>query len=103
MATFNFIPIPAQSPATVITGLATATSSVEQALGTNTIFAINSNEDITIRFGPKGFGTAAGVGDFRIPAGSIMTWDTGNQYTSFKCYNLGSVACNIYIMFISKF
>lgn len=103
MATFSAILVPAQTAATVISGQSAGSSSAEQALGYNQIFAINATQDITIRFGLPGFSSAAGTADFRIPAGSTMVFDTGTAYTSFKVYNLGTSACNIYIQPLSKF
>lgn len=87
----------------MISALASGASTVEQALGTNVIFAINADQDITIRFGLPGFATAAGTGDYRIPANSQNVYDVGNHYTSFKCYNLSATPTNIYIQFLSKF
>jgi len=103
MAVLDSILIPAQTPSTAIQGLASATSTVEQALGWNTIFSINADQDITIRFGVPGFATAASNTDFRIPANSTFTFDVGKTYTSFKCYNQSATPANIYIMFMSKF
>ena len=102
MAVFDAILIPAQQPSTVISGLAATTSSVEQALGANVIFSINATQDITIRFGQPGFSASAGASDFRIPSGSTFTFDVGRNLTSFKVYNLGASAANIYILFLSK-
>jgi hypothetical protein len=103
MATFDSILTPAQTTATVISGLTSGASTVEQTLGWNTIFAINATQDITIKFGPPGFSALASAADFRIPANSTMVWDNGTQYTSFKCFNLSGSVCNVYIMFLSKF
>jgi hypothetical protein len=103
MAVLQFIPIPAQAQASTITGLASGASTVEQAAGNNNIFVINSNQDICIRFGPPGIVSAATATDFRIPAGVPMTWDVGNQWSSFRCYNLGQSNANVYIRYISKF
>lgn len=103
MATFSSILIPAQVPSTKIAGLATTTSSVEQALGANVIFAINADQDITIKFGLPGL-AAATANDFRVPANSTMVFDVGSHYTSFRCFNLsGTTTANIYIQFLSKF
>lgn len=102
MATVEFTAIPAQVPATSIRGLAAATSTAEQALGKNAIFMINADEDITIRFGVPGFAAAANNTDYRIPAGTVQRWDVGTHYTSFKCFNLGGTAANIYIHFIAR-
>jgi len=103
MATLDFIPVPAQTPSTKISALAPSTSTVEQALGAYQIFQINADQDITIRFGVPGFSASAAATDYRIPAGVPITFDVGKQYTSFKCFNLGGAAANIYILFISKF
>lgn len=103
MSVFSSVLIPAQTSAVVISGLTAGSSSAEQALGYNQIFGINATQDITIRFGQPGFSASAGTADFRIPAGSTMVFDTGKGYTSFKVYNLGASACNVYYIFLSKF
>ena len=104
MATFDAILIPAETTGTKIAGLAATTSSAEQALGFNEIFAINADQDITIRFGPPSFSASAAATDFRIPQNSTMVFDVGRQYTSFKVFNLsGSTAANVYYMKLVKF
>lgn len=103
MATVDFVSIPAQVPSTVISALAAGASTIEQALGSNVIFLVNADQDITVRFGYPGFGTSAGTSDYRIPANTPQRFDTGRNYTSLKFYNLGQLPANIYIMFISKF
>jgi len=103
MAMLDAILLPAQSPATTIQNLGSGVSTIEQALGANTLFSINADQDITIRFGVPGFSAAASATDFRIPANSTFTYDVGRNYTSFKCFNLAATPVNIYIMFMSKF
>jgi|SRR5581483_7466162 len=102
MAVFDAILLPAQKASVKIAGLAASTSSSEQTLGNNEIFAINADQDITIKFGAAGLSNAATT-DFRIPANSTLVFDVGTKFTSFKVFNQGASAANIYYMFLSKF
>lgn len=102
MAVLNFTAVPGQVPGTMISALAASTSTAEQAFGKNTIFTINSDKDVTIKFGKPGLSDAS-ASDYRIPANVPLVWDVGNSYTSFKLFNLSVNPANIYIMILSKF
>lgn len=103
MATVSAILIPAQKQAVKIAALAASTSSAEQDLGFNEIFAINADQDITIRFGQTGAVTNASATDFRIPANVIAVYDIGRGWPAFKVFNLSaSTAVNVYYQFLAK-
>jgi len=75
---------------------------VEIALGMDVQYAINATGDITIRWGPAGNVPAAGNNDWRIPANTPVTLDTGRAWTSFTVYNQSaSNAVDVYILPLS--
>src|SRR5258708_3271997 len=101
MATNTFVSIPAQVAATKVAALATTTSSAEIALGTNVIFEINADQDITIAWGAAGLGAATAT-NFRIPANTMQRYDMG-IFNSIRVFNLSSTtAANVYIQQITK-
>ena len=71
-------------------------SSGEIVLGRYTIFAINANSDINIRFGNSGMPAAAAT-DFRIPAGVIATYQLPQQYDRFRIFNAAAGSINYWI------
>jgi len=100
---FDGILKPAAAPAIKIAALAAVTSSAEQSLGSNRIFAINATQDITIKFGVTGMG-AATAADFRVPASQTQVYDTGFEFTHIRVFNLhASSTADVYIQFLSKF
>jgi hypothetical protein len=102
MATFDAILIPAQKAPIKIAGLAASTSTVEQAFGVNEIIAINSDQDITIRFGQPGL-AASDATFFRIPANTTPVFDLGRAWPSIRLFNLSTTtAANIYIQAMAK-
>jgi hypothetical protein len=102
LAVFDAVLVPAQEAPLKVAALAASTSSAEQSLGKNTIFAINATKDITIKFGVTGMGAAAAT-DFRIPTNATMTFDTGEAYTHIRVFNLdGAATADIYITKLSR-
>ena len=103
MAVFSSILCPTQNACIKVASLGTTTSSAEQVLGTNVVFAINADQDITIKFGVSGMGAAAAT-DFRIPQNQTYTFDTGYYIDRIRVFNMnGTTAANVYIQPLSKF
>src|SRR5581483_3464364 len=97
MAIFSAILTPSDTTAIKVAALATTTISSEQALGTNVVFAINADQDITIKFGIAGMAAAATT-DFRIPQNQTFTFFTGRNFDRIRVFNQsGSTAANVYI------
>ena len=101
MAVFSSILVPAGEAAVQVLALAATTSSAEISLGTNRIFAINADQDITIKFGQAGLAAATGV-EYRIPANQQTTFDTSDAYASIRVFNKGASAANIYVQKLSR-
>lgn len=101
MAVFSSILVPAGEAAVQVLALTATTSSAEIVLGTNRIFAINADQDITIKFGNTGMTVATGV-EYRIPANQQTTFDTSDAYASIRVFNKGASAANIYIQKLSR-
>lgn len=102
MAVQDAIFAPGKERGNKIAALAATTSSTEQSLGSDVIFAINSPVDIHIRFGVTGMG-AATVADFRIPAEATLTFQTGQAFTHIRVFNSDASATDVYILPLSKF
>lgn len=64
----------------------TVSSSAEIVLNRYTIFAINANGDVNIRFGNSGMPAAAAT-DFRIPSGVVATYQVPAQWDRFRLFN----------------
>jgi hypothetical protein len=109
MAVFSSILVPANEAAIQILAQAASTSSAEIVLGPNRIFAINSDRDITVKFGNAGMAAATGV-EYRIPANQQTTFDVGSQLNSLRIWNTGNVngtagtptTSNTYILLLSR-
>lgn len=66
-------------------------------------FAINADQDITIKFGTAGMAAAAAT-DFRIPANQTYVYDLGRNFDRVRVFNLSSTtAANIFIQPLSRF
>lgn len=100
MATFAAI-FPPAGAAVKLSVNASASSAKQTLGGTKFLFAINADQDITIKFGYDAAGVTAATTDFRIPAGVVATWDTG-QYDSFAVFNQGASSANVYIQPLSR-
>jgi hypothetical protein len=101
MAVLSSILHPATEVAIRPAALATGQSTAEIALGPNRIFAINADQDITIKFGNAGMTAAAGT-EYRIPANQQTTFDTGANVNSIRLWNLAATNANIYIILLSR-
>jgi len=101
MAVFSSILHPACEAAIRPAALATGTSTAEIALGPERIFAINADQDITIKFGNAGMAAATGV-EYRIPANQQTTFDIGKNLNSIRLWNLAATNANIYIILLSR-
>ena len=96
MARQASILIPSGDEAVVLTP-ATHTASATQTIGKRRLFAINADQDITIRFGlSTGNMTTVDNADYRIPANSQDVFDLGDAFDSFQVYNLSGVTANVY-------
>jgi hypothetical protein len=86
-----------------ISALGTTTASSVQVVGKYRIFAINSDQDISITFGSAASSiTTPTANSYRIPANQQTVFDTGAQFDEFQVFNLSSsTAANIYIIFLS--
>lgn len=100
MAIFTSI-FPPAGAATHLSVNATSSSAKQTLGGKRFLFAINADQDITIKFGYDAAGVTAAATDFRIPAGVVATWDTG-QFDSFAVYNLSASTANVYIQPLSR-
>lgn len=86
-----------------IAALATSTSSAEQVLGHNCVFAINADQDITIRVGNSGM-AAADATFYRIPANQQTTLYLNDAVDRIRVFNLsGTTAANVYIQKLNRF
>ena len=97
---FSGILVPANEIAIKLSVTASS-SSAEQALSANRIFAINADQDITIKFGTAGM-SAATTSDYRIPANQQTTLDLGSSLTSIRVFNQGASTANVYILLLSR-
>lgn len=92
MATFSSIFVPvggstaSSATADLSASITTLTSTGEIVLNRYTIFAINGNGDLNIRFGNAGMPAAAAT-DFRIPNGVVATYQIPAQYDRIRLYN----------------
>jgi hypothetical protein len=102
LAVQSAILVPAGDAVIKIAALAATTSSAQQSLGTNRIFAINADQDITIRFGNTGMAAADNT-FYRIPANQQTTLDTSDQFSFIRVFNLGASAANVWILPLSRF
>ena len=100
---------PSGSAAIQVLAQTNLTSSAEIVLGNDAIFAINSDCDITIKFGNPGMAAATGI-EYRIPANQQTTFYTSTSFTSIRIWNTGKVngvagtaASNTYIQKLSRF
>ena len=102
MATFTSIFVPvggstAGSGTADLNGTISATSSSSEiVLGRYQLFAINANGDINIRCGNAGMPAAAAT-DFRIPNGTIATYQVPEQWDRIRLYNAGSGTISYWI------
>lgn len=96
MARFAQILTPAGDAVLKVAGLATVTSSAEQAIGAHRIFSVVADQDITIRFGRTGV-AAADATFYYIPAKQQTTFDMGTN-TVVRVFNLAASAANIWFM-----
>jgi hypothetical protein len=103
MAVQSAILVPAGDAVQKVSALAATTSSAALVLGTNRIFAINADQDITIRFGNAGL-AAADATFYRIPANQQTTLDLSDQFTQIRVFNLSSsTAANVWVLPLSRF
>lgn len=102
MATITSIFVPAggstvgSTTADVTGTITTLASTAEIILGRYQLFALNANGDINIRFGNTGMPAAAAT-DFRLPAGSIVTYRIPAQYDRFRLFNAGAGTVTFWI------
>lgn len=100
MATFSSIlgstPLQGQH----IAALAATTASGEQTACHNQLISIFATGVLTIRLGPAGnVGTptaTSGGFDFAIPANSLVVFDMGRAYDSFKVFNTTAAAIDVF-------
>ena len=102
MATLDAILVMGQSPNRVLAALAADTSSTEQLLGSNTIFAVVADDAFHIKFGKTGM-TVAAATDFLIPANTIVIFDTGSAFTHVRIFNDTTAAIEVHIQQLSRF
>lgn len=100
MALFSSILSPCALTGNHVAGLAATTASAEQATSHNQLIAIFATQIITIRLGPAGnVGTptaTTGGFDFSIPANSLVVFDMGREYDSFKVFNTAASSAEIF-------
>lgn len=82
---------------TKFAGQAAGASSAEVALGSNVSFVVWGTQQINVKFGPTGLAAAAAT-DFGIPANTLVTFDTGEEFRSIRIFNNGSTTADIYVM-----
>ena len=102
MALMDAILAPGKERGTKIAALGIGASSTEQSLGKHAIFSINSDVDITIRFGIAGM-SAADTTDFRIPANTSPVWYLGDAFTHIRVFNQDAGTANVYFLTLSRF
>lgn len=102
MAIFTSIFVPVggstagSSTADISASLAGTTSTAEITLGRYSLFVINANGDINIRFGNSGMPAAAAT-DFRIPGNGMAVYQLPAQYDRFRIFNPSATAINYWI------
>jgi len=87
--------VPAVGRGSKIAGLGASASSAEQLLGPNRTFIIVGSDAFHLRLGRTGMG-AADATDFRIPANTAVTLDSGPEFTHFRVFNSTVAAIDIY-------
>jgi len=102
MAVIDAILVPGQDSAVKVAALATATSSAEQLLGKNQLFAIHGTGDFHIRFGVAGMGAGVAT-DFLLPSGQVHVFDTGQAFTHVRIFNDSGANIDFYILSLSRF
>lgn len=102
MARLSSVLIPSCEEAVLLQPTSSSASAI-QTIGKNRIFAINADQDITIRFmNAAGPSLTADSADYRIPANQQTTLDTGQAFDSFEVYNLSaSTTANVYYQTLS--
>lgn len=102
MARYASILIPSNDLPQKVANLGTSTASSAIKIGTNRIFVINADQDITISFGLSTSIVTPTAAYYRIPANQQTTFDMGSANDTIEVYNLsGSTAANVYIMILS--
>lgn len=102
MAVFSAILVPSNDAPIKVAALAASTSSAELVMSNNRIFAINADQDITIRFGTSGM-AAADATFYRIPANQQTTFDLGGAFDRIRVFNqAAATAANVYIELLSR-
>ena len=102
MATFTsiFTPVGGSTSGSTtadLTGTITTTASTTEInLGRYQLFAINATDDINIRCGNSGMPAAAAT-DFRIPAGTTVTYMVPQQWDRIRLYNAGATTVTYWI------
>jgi hypothetical protein len=80
-----------------VSGTLTATTSTgEIIVNRYSLFVINANGDINIRFGNSGMPAAAAT-DFRIPANTMAVYQVPAQWDRFRLYNAGASGLTYWI------
>ena len=100
MATFSAVFSPTGPGQDLSSTVTASASSAEIVLGTDRIFAINATDDVNIAFGVSGMAAAAAT-NFRIPGGTVATYDTG-QFDRIRLYNATSATITYYIQLLTK-
>ena len=102
MATFTsiFVPVGGSTAGSTTADLSNTitgtTSTGEIVLGRYTIFALNANGDVNIRCGNSGMPAAAAT-DFRIPAGTTVTYQVPEQWDRIRLYNASASTITYWI------
>lgn len=102
MATLDAILVFSQEPVIKIAALAADTSSTEQLLGKNQLFAVHGTDGFHIKPGATGMGAAAAT-DFLLPGGQVHVFDTGQAFTHIRLFNDTASAIALYIQPLSRF
>jgi hypothetical protein len=106
MATFSSILSPTPLQGNHVAALAATTASAEQAASHNQLISIFATGVITIRLGTAGAVGAptasTGGFDFSIPANSLVVFDMGRAYDSFKVFNTTAAAIDIFWAAMSR-
>lgn len=72
------------------------TSSSEIVLSKYMLFAINSTDDMNIRFGNAGMPVASNA-DFRIPGGTTVIYQMSQQFTRIRLFNATAATITYWI------
>jgi uncharacterized cupredoxin-like copper-binding protein len=93
--------VPADAVVASVT-VAAGAASGEIVTGTNLVLAMNATQDVTITFGQSGM-AAPTASSFRVPAGTTIEVDMGQNHDRYRVFNIGTASAIVYTQLFSRF